>query len=277
MKKLLKFLSGYKLKLFGIHHKMINTGFLGHNLNVVKGTLRNEPDKDDAWLFHLMGKFDQIFDIGANIGQTAIFAKVQGKNKKILLADPNPEALSLAAKNLIMNGFSQNCTFIPAFVSDKENEQVELFTIGAGAAGSMYKGHAHTAAAVGTSIMTSTTTMDKLALMAGWLPDFVKIDVEGAEAKVLQGAKKIASQQKTWFMVEMHSPPELPMVENAKQVLKWTNEVGYKAWYMRDGIELTTPDIISDRGRCHLLLMPNEISYPNELKVLRQSSSIQLI
>lgn len=276
MKKLRKLISGYKLKLFGMHHEMVDAVLVGCKLHIVKGTLRNEPDQDDAWLFHLMGKFDRIFDIGANIGQTALFAKIQGQNKHILLVDPNPEALSLAAKNLIVNGYSQNCMFISAFVSDKENEQIELFTIGAGAAGSMYKGHAHTAAAVGTSIMTPTTTMDRLFQLTGWLPDFVKIDVEGAESKVLSGAKEIASKQKTWFMVEMHSPPELPMIENTNLILSWVNEVRYNAWYMRDAVRLTNAEMISDRGRCHLLLLPELIQYPDELKAILQRAPIEM-
>lgn len=139
----------------------------------------------------------------------------------------------------------------------------------------MFKSHAHTASAVGASIMTPTTTIDKLAKMIGWVPNLVKIDVEGAEYKVLSGAKEIASQQKTWFMVEMHSPPELPMIENANMILAWANEVGYHAWYMRDAVRFTRAEMI-DRGRCHLLLLPAKIQYPNELKAIPQRAPLEL-
>jgi hypothetical protein len=104
-----------------------------------------------------------------------------------------------------------------------------------------------------------------------------KIDVEGAESKVLEGAKKLASIQKTWFMVEMHSPPELPMVENARLVLEWAGKTGYAVWYMRDACQLTTPELIAKRGRCHLLLLPMHTTYPDVLKKIPQGAPVTSI
>lgn len=197
MKKIRRILSGLKQKLLPLQIPVVEGKLAGFNLKTVKGTLRNVPDQDDAWLFYLMGRFDSIFDIGANIGQSALCAKIQGKNKRLLLADPNPEALSIAAKNLILNGFASRCDFITAFVSDKPDETILFYTIGPGAAGCMFKGHAETAAALGQSMKVPTTTIDVLVETMGWTPDFVKIDVEGAEAKVLQGAVALAKQQQT--------------------------------------------------------------------------------
>src|SRR5690606_22824517 len=138
------------------------------------------------------------------------------------------------AKNLILNDLARHCEFVTSFVSDRSGKNIEFFTVGAGAAGSMYRSHAHTAADIGSSFLVPTTTIDELVDFAGWAPDLVKIDVEGAEAKVLQGAGILASNQRAWFMVEMHSPSELPMVENARLVLDWASRMNYQAWYMRD-------------------------------------------
>lgn len=269
-----KILRAYKTKILGNRHEVVNGALAGISLRTVKGTLRPQADQDDAWLFHLMGHFDRIFDIGTNIGQSALFAKVQGKDKQLLLADPNPEALALAAKNLILNNMAHHCEFVTSFVSDRPGEEIEFFTVGVGAAGSMYRSHAHTASAIGSSFRMPTTTIDELAAMAGWEPDFVKIDVEGAEAKVLQGARGLASKQKTLFMVEMHSPPELPMVENARLVLQWAKEVNYQVWYMRDAVQLSDPEMIADRGRCHLLFLPRQEKYPEMVKGIPQGAPL---
>ena len=106
-------------------------------------------------------------------------------------------------------------------MGDTTGETIPFYTVGTGAAGSMYKGHAQTAASIGSVQDVTTTTVDQLVKQLGWVPDLIKIDVEGAEAKVLEGARETSATIRPWFMVEMHSPPELPMAQNAKLVLDW--------------------------------------------------------
>ena len=115
-----------------------------------------------------------------------------------------------------------------------------------------------------------TTTIDILVAEQGWAPDFIKIDVEGAEAKVLAGACQTARTARPWFMVEMHSPPELPMLENAALVLDWCRQNGYTPWYMKEAAVMNRPEMIAHRGRCHLLLLPTDSAYPAELADISQ-------
>jgi hypothetical protein len=49
---------------------LVNAKILDKNFLVRKGTIRNKPDKDDAWLFELSKKSKTIFDVGSNIGQS---------------------------------------------------------------------------------------------------------------------------------------------------------------------------------------------------------------
>ncbi len=90
----------------------------------------------------------------------------------------------------------------------------------------MFKGHAETAAALNSFYYTDQLTIDTLTEKVNFIPDLIKIDVEGSESYALEGAKKTASLGKSKFLVEMHSPPELPMSENADRVLKWCKETG---------------------------------------------------
>lgn len=238
------------------------------------GTIRITPDQDDAWYFHLSGKYKRIFDIGANMGYTALLANIQSYTEKLLLVDPNPKALAIAAKNLIYNNLATNCTFITSFVSDQTGKEIPFYTIGTGAAGSMFMSHAESAAAINSYFMVTTTTIDKLVTQVGWYPDFVKIDVEGAESLVLNGAVELAKLQSTAIMVEMHSPKELPMINNAEKILDWCNKTNYKAWYMKEGIQLKSPEQIAHRGKCHLLLLPFNWPYPDELKKIKQGAKL---
>ncbi len=57
-----------------------------------------------------------------------------------------------------------------------------------------------------TSITVETITLDTLAEKGVPAPDFIKIDVEGAEEFVLAGAANMLSQKKPFLMIEIHSP-----------------------------------------------------------------------
>ncbi len=245
---------------------------LGKAVKALPGTIRSTPDQDDAWFTWLVGHRKQFFDVGANVGFTALVAALQGVER--MLIDPNPTALSRAAANLIYNNLAGRCGFVTAFVSDVPGETLPFYTVGAGAAGSMYRGHAKTASASGSVMQVPTTTIDRLVEEQGWTPDFVKIDVEGAEARVLSGTTKLASQGNTWFMVEMHSPPELPMAQNARLVLNWCRENKYTPWYMKEAVEMDRPEMIVHRGKCHLLLLPEGTGYPEELGAIPQGSPL---
>src|SRR5262249_12780002 len=141
--------------------------------------------------------------------------------------------------------------------SDRGGETARLWTVGAGSAGSVYADHALTAARAGRSIDVPTVTLDEVSETYGVAPDLVKIDVEGAEVPVLDGARALASRRRTRFLVEMHSNPELTITANGDSVLRWCGEAGFSAWYLAKHARLTHPDQIQDRGRCHLLLQPS--------------------
>lgn len=118
-------------------------------------------------------------------------------------------------------------------------------------------------------------TVDHVCDLYRTVPDLMKIDVEGSETEVLRGSKHCASHAKTRFLVEMHSPPELPMVANAAKVLAWCEEVGFAAWYLADGGRLERPEQVGHRGRCHVLLQPSAWPYPDWLKGIRQPADLE--
>ena len=192
-----------------------------------------------------------------------------------MLVDPNPSALSVCAENLIFNGLSYKARFVCAFASSEAGKMVDFFTVGTGSAGSMFQNHAVTAKNVGSSFKVPTTSLDSLYFQYGVLPDLVKIDVEGAESLVLNGAQKIATQHKTRFLVEMHSIPELPMEDNAMRVMEWCESTGYRPWYLKEKVILEEPRQIAGRGRCHLLLLPTGTSFPIYLKSLEQGDPLE--
>ena len=261
----------------GMRVQLIAATLLGRPLLIAKGTIGDEADYDDAWFLACALHAEVIFDVGANRGDMALLALLCPGVREVVLVEPNPEALVIAAENIVRNKMSRGVRFVCAFMSDVGGSTTRLWTVGAGAAGSMYAGHARTATRSGQSIEVPTVTLDDLVASYAVLPDFVKIDVEGAEGLVLSGAKHCASIHRTRFLVEMHSNPELPMTVNADRVLSWCSEVGYSAWYLAGGVRLSTPDRVKDRGRCHLLLQPTDWPYPSWLEGIPQSAPLEMV
>lgn len=270
--RLKKFAAGRLANWMSGSRELSTYRLLGKGVKALPGTIRNEPDYDDAWFAWLSAHRRRLFDVGANVGFTALVAALQGM-ERMLLIDPNPVALSRAATNLIYNNLAARCGFVTAFVSDQPGETVPFYTVGAGAAGSMYRGHAQTAAVAGSVIHVPTTTIDEQAEQLGWFPDFIKVDVEGAEAKVLEGASRAVEAARPWIMLEMHSPPELPMLENARLVRDWCNRMNYRP-YMKEAMVMDRPEMIAHRGKCHLLLLPACMTYPAELAAIPQRAPL---
>jgi FkbM family methyltransferase len=253
---------------------MVDAQLCGVPLRVVPGTVRNKVDQDDAWWFYLARHHDVILDIGCNIGYTALLALIQNKNRTVVLVDPNPKALQNAAINIIENQFGKKVFYCQAFVSNQSNDLMRFYTVGSGAAGSMHASHAKTAASMNSYMDVNTVTLDDLYSYYQLSPDLVKIDIEGAETLAMQAAKKMARESKCTFFIEMHDVADLGMEAAGQVMLDWCKELQYKAWYLKTGTELKEAATIKGRGKCHLLLMPEEKRYPIYLKGISQNSAL---
>jgi len=192
-------LGSIKHKLIGHRYRIVDSALGGIPLKVYQGTIRQVPDIDDAWFASLAKEAKIIFDIVANIRYSALLANVYGKPENMVLVDPNPLALASAADNLILNNLSDNCRFVAAFVSDTDKDKVKFYTVGRGAAASVYPEHAKTASSANSWFWVPTVTLDELSLRFGLEPDLIKVDVEDAEGMVLNRAKAICKNN-AWGM-----------------------------------------------------------------------------
>lgn len=256
---------------------IVSQTVLGRTLHVRFGTVREQTDYDDAWLLACALRAEVIFDIGANVGYDALLATLSGRLRQIVLVEANPTALAMAAENLILNGVSGDARFVAAFADEAPDRSMRFWTSGVGAASSMFASHAETASRLDRSIEVPTTSVDALSRRYGVLPDLVKIDVEGAESRVLSGSIDCAAGLKTRFLVEMHSNPELQMPENAERVLRWCADRGYAAWYLKEKVRLEDAWQIETRGRCHLLLQPSSWTFPEWLLPIEQSAELESV
>jgi FkbM family methyltransferase len=192
------------------------------------------------------------------------------------VVDANEDALRLAVDTLLKNGFSTNIRMACAFVSDANDEPVDFFTVGTGAAGSRYVTHAVTAASRGEKRTISTVTIDRLVSEFEVVPTLIKVDVEGAEVAVLRGGTETARLHRSRWCVEMHAGDDArPMRSTAADVITWCGSVDYVPYYLKEHQPLVDPETVAHRGRCHLLLLPREQKYPEWLRRVRQGASFE--
>lgn len=252
--------------------RCVSQSVLNRQYEIIDGSLRTN-DYDDAWLLALGMRSRVVFDVGCNLGQSSLLLLYSDSVEEIFLIDPNPSALAISAENLILNGLSCRARFIRAFASDACDNEVDFYSVGAGAAGSRFRSHAKTASDLRAMTRVRTITLDSLSQRYHVVPDLVKVDVEGAECEVLSGARKLAGQHSS-FLVEMHSNRELSMECNAANLLSWCKECGYSAWYLKSKQILSDPGVLKHRGRCHVLLLPQSRTFPEYLRALRQGAPL---
>ncbi len=259
----------------GFPSPLVHSRILDREFIVREGTVPSQLDYDYAWVLACALEAEVFFDVGANVGYDTLLALLSPTIKRVVLIEANPEALSVAAENLIHNQLISRAHFVPAFAGAVDNTRVKFWTVGTGAAGSIHQSHAVTAAKANSFIEVPTITIDTVCADFGLTPQLIKIDVEGAEYDVLQGSKACAEEGQTRYLVEMHSNPEMTMAANTESVMSWCRELGYQAWYLAEGERLDSPAQTQHRGRCHLLLQPAQWPYPECLVGIKQSAALE--
>jgi len=165
-------------------------------------------------------KQDQVvYDLGANNGlHGLLMAGLIGKNTKVYNFEPFAENIAEIIENYQFNGVS-NYANIQAAISDKEG--IEKFELGDHhKQGAIIQGDKK----AGNSIDVPTTTLDAFIEKGNPGPDFIKMDIEGAEGPALKGFEKNIERFFPLMIIELHSP------EQDKVVGEFLQLHGYSAY-----------------------------------------------
>lgn len=142
---------------------------------------------------------DVVYDIGANVGfYTVLLGRLTGPTGAVWAFEPLAQSAAAARRNAESNGFSQ-VTVINKAVGRRSGSI------------SMVLGEESTWAKVadsgaqGPTISVEMTSIDEL-VDSGAIkpPNFVKIDVEGAELEVILGMRRTIERHQPVILCEMH-------------------------------------------------------------------------
>lgn len=153
-----------------------------------------------------------ILDIGANIGNHSIYWVVRSNAKKIYSFEPVKDTFKILKKNVEINELSEKIKILNIGLSDKKiNGSVSLY-VQNNIGGTHVKQNGN-----GTLLLEK---LDNIKI-AEDVVDFVKIDVEGHEFQVLQGAEETLKKYKPTIFIEIFP-------ENKHKVHKFLTDLGYR-------------------------------------------------
>ena len=140
-------------------------------------------------------KDNVVIDIGANVGDSAIYFALSGA-KKVITLEPFPKNNSVAKKNIELNNLSEKIILLPAGCSSSNGEIIiNPEQEGAGSAlDSVNSG-------VKVPLITLATLIEKYSV-----PDdsVLKIDCEGCEIDVILSSTKETLRKFTHIEIEYH-------------------------------------------------------------------------
>ena len=141
------------------------------------------------------------YDIGANYGvHTLLMAKLVGPLGHVYAFEPIPEIMACLRENVQLNGFS-NVTCVELALGDWTGSS--YFARGIDSSSGRLVSPSSGDLSVGV------TTLDEYVLGEGHrAPCFVKLDVEGAESRVLSGAMGVLKAHRPTLLIELHNPTE---------------------------------------------------------------------
>jgi FkbM family methyltransferase len=135
-----------------------------------------------------------FFDVGANVGYYTLLASVLvGPSGRVVAFEPDPRNVSRLREHVRLNG-ADNVTIVDVAVADASGS--ERFAGDRGGLGG--------ALAESGGERVRTVTLDDA--VAGGLPapGYVKIDVEGAEFRVLSGARRLLERPAPAIFLAVH-------------------------------------------------------------------------
>lgn len=148
-----------------------------------------------------------VYDVGSNKGQMAlIFAALVGPSGRVLAFEPAPHEYKSLARNIRINRLD-NVRVFDAAAAERRGEYTFAYSGEQPTAGKFVDVGERYVSEGADRFPVLAVPLDEM-LAEEPAPDLIKIDVEGAAATVLRGAKRIIEQWSPIVYVELHTAEE---------------------------------------------------------------------
>jgi FkbM family methyltransferase len=205
-------------------------------------------ERYEADLVQRLLNADEVFwDVGANVGYfTLVAATVLNHRGRVVAFEPGKNAYARLTENIALNAHRNIQTF-PVAVTDREGEAM-LHLAGdiADSSASLYP----VAPGQSGQEVCRTVALDQVLRSEGLRPpDLIKLDAEGAELAVLEGARELLADSPPLWLMEMEEKNLRAAGTSKAAVAQCLSAYGYRAAHLAKGRWYATADLAAVKGR----------------------------
>lgn len=258
---LLKFVSGASAearvaKLLPNHYQYPKPSLRSVNRNGIQFSLDisdlidwavyfNLYEKSQETLFQMVKPGNIVIDVGANIGSTALrFAQKVGQSGKVYGFEPDPANFAKCQKNISLNSFGN--ILLEPLALGAEEANLTLFRVSPRNPGmNKIMDQPPDESAVKVRSVKLDTYLGESGIKR---VDLIKIDVEGFELRVLEGAKDTIQMYHPALFVEVSDSPLRAGGASASELIRKLHSWGY-AMVRADNGQEVLPE--QDFHGCH--------------------------
>ena len=174
-----------------------------------------------------------VFDVGAHVGFFSLAAAQRvGPGGRVMAFEPSPETLRVLRDHVRLNGWDDRVTVEASVVSDQAGSMT-FYTFGESMAASLSRENVEELNVEqpdhATPLTVPSVTLDQYCEEWTLSPDVIKIDVEGAELKVLRGAEKLLRSKAVTIWCEVHPMQMANLGDSVEALGEYLAGVGYVA------------------------------------------------
>lgn len=195
-------------------------------------------------LYQLLKEGDVVFDVGANIGEVTFgMSKRVGNLGMIHSFEPDPFIFSKISRNLRLNSFTNICLNNVA-LGDKEQELFLKAQVENNRGGTRINTNSKEGKKVKVTTLDFYVQQNALKKL-----DLIKIDVEGFEMKVLQGAQEVLQKFKPLLFIEVNDDNLKEQADSAQSLIEFLFKMGYTKIEHSENKKVITTS--TDFSNCH--------------------------
>ncbi len=179
-----------------------------------------------------------VIDVGAHVGLVSLPAmSVMAPTGKLIAFEPATANRTLLRRHLLLNGFDSRTSVESALVGEDEYDDVRFFEMGdhtgmntivSGAVDARYK-----------PVFRQQVTLDAYCARHKLVPEVIKIDVEGAELGVLNGARVTLTSCRPLIFLSVHPRQIRILGQSTEMLAKLIESLGYNCHHI-DGSPVKT-------------------------------------
>ena len=173
-----------------------------------------------------------VFDIGAHIGMFTLgTAKRVGSKGRVYAFEPSPETALILERHVALNAWQDRVEVVRAVASDL-NGKVPFYVNGISMAASLGRENVEVLspdrpADGAVKLEMESVTLDQFCERGHIQPDVFKIDVEGAELRVLRGAGNLLLTRCLLILCEVHPKQMQYCGSSIDELHAYLEDVGY--------------------------------------------------